>query len=389
MTGPDRFDIDAATKGKLEGFLDSDAGRTYIHDRDLRQIGKLETAVFSKIADDSVYTNASIEDQARIATVSAKLYNQSEVYGGSLVKKMQNGDFSSFEEIKTNGFAGKPDYVISGRDHALAGAEVFTALRSAHADNPLGTAWQHVLQDPLVNPTQLRSPEAMRSEAPPGLIPGTGFAISPQLAALQDAPSATVPPLRQPPYATNPNIAAEYETVKSLFLLPEEGRRFVEATDRGEAYGKVVSYKGGQTAGFFATGENMAVWNRDGQGHALINNTWHEFRSADVAVVKNKDGTTDLNLVHGDSTTRLLHLDPAAPNFRNVRSGIDETEALQNPTTTPSQPAPSIRGGRGGQSNDQEQSRYTGPLLHATSRQPGAPESRHVRDAAQYCPRSR
>lgn len=366
MTGPDRFDIDAATKGKLEAFLDSDAGRTYIHDRDLRQIGKLETAVFSKIADDPVYKNASIEDQARIATVSAKLYNQSEVFGGSLVKRMQKGDFNSFEEFKTNGFVGKPDYVISGRDHALAGAEVFTALRNAHADNPLGKAWQHVLQDPLVNPTQLRSPEAMRSEAPPGFIPGTGIAISPQLASLQEAPSTTVPPLRQPPYVANPNIAAEYETVKSLFLLPEEGKRFVEATDRGEAYGKVVSYKGGQTAGFFASGENIAVWNRDGQGHALINNTWHEFRSADVAVVKNKDGTTDLNLVHGNSTTRLLHLDPAAPNFRNVRSSIDGTEALQNPATTPSSPAPSIRGDSGGQRKDQEQSPESTPGRSST-----------------------
>jgi hypothetical protein len=115
-------------KGKLETFLDSDAGRTYIHGRDTLQIEKLETAVFSKIADDSVYKNASIEDQARIATVAAKLYNQSEVYGGSLIKKMQDGDFSSFAEVKANGFTGKPDYVISGRDHALSGAEVFIAL---------------------------------------------------------------------------------------------------------------------------------------------------------------------------------------------------------------------------------------------------------------------
>jgi hypothetical protein len=358
MTGPDRFDIDSVTKGKLEQFLDSDAGRTYIHDRDKRQIAKLETAVFSKIADDSVYKNASIEDQVRIATVSAKLYNQWEIEGRALVKKMQNGDFSSFAEIKTNGFSGKPDYVISGRDHALAGAEVFIALRNAHPDNPLGKAWQHVMQDPLVNPTQLRSPEYFRNEAPPEVIPGARLAISSHLASLQEPSSARVPPLRQPSYVTNPNIAAEYETVKSLFLLPEEGRRFVEAVDRGESYSKVVSYKGGKTAGFFAGGDDIAVWNRDGQGHALIDGTWHEFRGADVSVVKNKDGTTDLNLVQGNSTTRLLHVDPAAPSFRDVTSRvIDGAEGQKTPAPTPTQPVPGNRVDGGDQQGGQEMRR--------------------------------
>ncbi len=361
MTGPDRFDIDATTKGKLETFLDSDAGRTYIHGRDLRQIEKLETAVFSKITDDSVYKNASVEDQARIATVTAKLYNQSEVYGGSLLKKMQDREFASVAEVKTNGFTGKPDYVISGRDHALAGAEVFIALRNASVDNPLRQAWQGVLQDPLENPTQLRSPDAIQCEAPAGAIPAIGTQIQfPKLGQIESVGSTT-PPMRQPPYETNPNIASEYETVKSLFLLPEEGKRFVQATDRGEAYAKVVSFKGGQTAGFFASGENVAVWNRDGQGHALVNNTWHEFRSADVAVVKNKDGTTDLNLVHGNSTTRLLHVDPAAPNFREVRSKIDSTEALQQSPVIPAQPGQRNGGDSGGQRPDQEQSREITP----------------------------
>jgi hypothetical protein len=357
MAGTDRFDIDAITKEKLETFLDSNAGRTYIHGRDMRQIEKLETAVFSNIADDSVYKKASIEDQARIATITAKLYNQSEVYGGSLVKKMQDGDFDNFAEVMTNGFTGKPDYVISGRDHALAGAEVFIALRNASVDNPLRQAWQGVLQDPLTNPTQLRSPDAMRCEAPAGAIPAIGTQILFQTPGQTEFIGNTMLPMRQPLYATNPNIAAEYETVKSLFLLPAEGKRFVEATDRGEAYAKVVSYKGGQTAGFFASSDNIAVWNRDGQGHALINNTWHEFRSADVAVVRNKDGTTDLNLVHGNNTTRLLHVDPAAPSFRNVRSGADSTEALQHSPETPVQPVQRKGGDSGGQDHHQEQSR--------------------------------
>lgn len=367
MTGPDRFDIEAATKGKLEAFLDSDAGRTYIHGRDLRQIEKLETTIFSKIADDSVYSNASIEDQVRIATVSAKLFNQSEVYGGSLVKKIQDGDFNSFEEIKTGGFTGKPDYVISGRDHALAGAEVFIALRSAHPDNPLGEAWQHVLQDPLVNPTQLRSPEAIRDQAPPGTIPGTGIAITHPLAALQEAPSATTPPLRQPSYVANPNIASEYETVKSLFLLPDEGKRFVEALDRGEAYSKVVHYKGGQTAGFFAGGDDIAVWNRDGQGHALVDGVWHEFRGADISVVKNKDGTTDLNLVHGNSTTRLVHADPAAPSFRDVRSSMsmEETDVSRHRTATPTHPMQEAPKNTETQRVDIEQNRDITPILRS------------------------
>lgn len=361
MTGPDRFDIDAATKGKLETFLDSDAGRTYIHERDLRQIEKLETAVFAKITDDSVYKNALVDDQARIATVTAKLYNQNEVYGGSLIKKMQDRDFSSFDEVKTNGFTGKPDYVISGRDHALAGAEVFIALRNANVDNPLRHAWQGVLQDPLANPTQLRSPDAMRCEAPAGAMPVIGTQIQLQSFGQIESVGSTIPPMRQPPYATNPNIAAEYETVKNLFVLPEEGKRFIEATDRGEAYAKVVNFKGGQTAGFFASGENIAVWNRDGHGHALVNKTWHEFRSADVAVVKNKDGTTDLNLVHGNSTTRLLHVDPAAPNFRDVRSRTDSTEPLQHSSVIPTQPGQRNGGGSGGQRPDQEQNREITP----------------------------
>lgn len=361
MTGTDRYDIDSTTKGKLETFLDSDAGRTYIHGRDLRQIEKLETAVFTKIADDSVYKNASVDDQARIATVTAKLYNQSEVYGGSLIKKMQDGDFTSFAEVKTNGFTGKPDYVISGRDHALAGAEVFIALRNASVDNPLRQAWQGVLQDPLSNPTQLRSSDATQCEMPAGAMPAIGTQIQLQALGQIESVGTTTPPMRQLPYTANPNIAAEYETVKNIFVLPEEGKRFVEATDRGEAYAKVVNFKGGQTAGFFASGQNIAVWNRDGQGHALVNNTWHEFRSADVAVVKNKDGTTDLNIVHGNSTTRLLHVDPAAPNFRDVRSRTDSTEALQQSTVIPAQPGPRNGGDSGGQRHDQEQNRQITP----------------------------
>jgi hypothetical protein len=200
----------------------------------------------------------------------------------------------------------------------------------------------------------------MRCEAPASSVPTIGTQIPFQTPAQTESVGNTLPPIRQPPYVVNPNIAAEYETVKSIFLLPEEGKRFVQATDRGEAYAKVVSFKGGQTAGFFASGESIAVWNRDGQGHAFVNNTWHEFRSADVAVVKNKDGTTELNLVHGNSTTRLLHVDPAAPNFRDVRSKTDSTEAIQHSPVTPAQPAQRNRGDSGPRP-DQEQNREITP----------------------------
>lgn len=53
----------------------------------------------------------------------------------------------------------KPTYLETGHRDALAGAETFIALNHTHPDNPLRQKWEHIKQNPLKLPTEIRGQE--------------------------------------------------------------------------------------------------------------------------------------------------------------------------------------------------------------------------------------
>ena len=292
-------DIDAVTKTRLGTFLQSDEGITFIHARDVAQVehltrettGPRRTALES-IEATALYRNASTDDQLRLSTIVAKLENQSgRAYYPGIVNRIDHGELDNVADVTRavgallpNDARGRPDYIESGATHALAATEVLIGLRNASPDSPLHAAWQSVVADPLANPTTL-----------------TGSA------------------------------ASQYDTVKSLFLQPEQGTAFIRALDAGDTHAWPPANRPlAGNAGYFSSGDDFVMWNRDGRGHACIDGRWSDLDRQDVTRTVNRDGTTDLDITENGATRRLLHIDPHAPNFRNTRSGSDTTEELRD-----------------------------------------------------------
>lgn len=309
-------DLDATTKSRLNTYLASDEGTRYIHGRDVAQIDRLMRAgdghrdhggALAQLRETALYTNATVDDQLRLATLVSKLENQSDAqrYPG-VIRGINNGTLGSVDDVKgaidrmlPNARDGRPDYLEDGANHALNGAEVLVALRNADTRSPLHDTWRHVVADPLADPVALRNRDAT---------------------AL-------------PALATNPDLPAEYDTVKTLFLMPEQARPFIRALDEGNTYTYGRPQPEGNhraTAGFFTSGNDFVVWNQDGHGHARIGGEWRDIERQNLTRVRNNDGTTDLDITENGTTRRLLHVDPHAPNFRNTRTGSDTTEELRD-----------------------------------------------------------
>jgi hypothetical protein len=182
------YDIPVGIKTKLNQFMASDAGITYVHNQDVRQVNHLlrEGGAVRQLEDTGLYRNATQDDQIRMATVIAKLIAKLENQDGDrhwprIIQRINNGGITSLQGIK----AGVPEHLHGDRDNALRGAEVVIALRNADAQSPLHAAWQNVVANPLVNPTQLGQDRA------------------------------------------HPHLDAVYSTVKNLFLVPGQSKAFV------------------------------------------------------------------------------------------------------------------------------------------------------------------
>lgn len=70
--------MDARVASYLDSFLDSEAGVNYVHNNDVAQADKLMTRIFEPLRSTTLYRNSTPDDQARLATMVAKTYNQSE-----------------------------------------------------------------------------------------------------------------------------------------------------------------------------------------------------------------------------------------------------------------------------------------------------------------------
>lgn len=274
--------LDALVQSRLDGYLSSDGGISWVHDRDVAQIDKLMDRAIAPLQRSTLYQNASLDDQVKLATMVGKAYNQNEVRSSPMIQRIESNQYQSVADVSAaiDNLSAKAthDYFEQGRDKALRGADVVNVLRNADTNSPLAAAWSSVLANPLVNPTALGNDQA------------------------------------------HPNLSHEYPVVKNLFLHYDRAQGFVVALDRAGSYQNAAADRTDPTrfsgAGFYASGNDLVNWDRNGNGHAFLNGAWSSVERADLSRARNKDGSTDLNISDDGQTHRLLHVDPNAPALR-------------------------------------------------------------------------
>jgi hypothetical protein len=279
-------DLDAAVKSHVNAFLRSDEGVSFVHDRDTTQVNKLMSRVVAPLRTSQLYQHASSDDQARLIAMSAKVYNQSEVFGQRIADGINGGAYRTTTEVN-DAIDHLPRYVRSGRDHALSGADLFNAMQHATPGNAMHAPWQEVLADPLVNPSRL-SADAARS-----------------------------------------HLAQTYPTVKDMFVDPLHGRHMLNALEVGGSYARTANGRG-----FYAEGHNFVEWSKAGDGRAFIDGQWCELSSGNVTSVANPDHTLDVNIRRHGVDEQLLHVTHLATISRQKSDSIGSAIAkVQHPGT--------------------------------------------------------
>ncbi|MDQ3205221.1 MAG: hypothetical protein M3Q40_01625 [Pseudomonadota bacterium] len=285
---------DARSMQHLNAFLRSEEGISFVHARDVAQVERLVSGVAPRLQATKLYRESTIDDQFRLASVVMKLQNQSgDRWVPRLLRGMDQGRYPDVDAVNTaiDGLierTGNGDYVESGRRHTLHALDVLIALRDADARSPLAAAWDAVMADPLVNPTQL--------DRNPG----------------------------------RPDLPHHYAAVKTLFLQPHQAPALIAALDRGGsyAYGRPQS-EGGRapTAGLYASGDDVVLWTSAGHGVRHITGEWSAVSRADLSRTRHRNGIVDLQ-DNGDGQTRaLMRVDPATPLLRPAAVGPRRVEA--------------------------------------------------------------
>lgn len=333
--------LDPDIKSRLDAFLESGDGVTFVHNRDVAQVDILMRAdgAIDQLKSTALYQNSTQHDQAKLATILMKLENQGgRGYYPRIINGINDGTLSSFEDVKTkvDGFMpnrnDRPDYLESGADHALKGAEVFVKLRNANQDSPLNEAWNSVLANPLVNPARLSQ------------------------------------------YPVHPNLKAEYTTSKNMFLQPGEAIQFIDSLDRGVSHTSERPGARGTVppkVGFYAAGAEFVQWNRAGVGYNYSEGGWTEIARNDITRIANADGTIDLNIDHGGRQEHLLRVDPDAPALRRAAEG-EQVPVQVAPQVGAHAPRAGYRAG------PQEQEDRNPDVLPGPDPLPGRPLSPHV-----------
>lgn len=279
--------LDATIKSYLDSFLASDAGITYVHNRDVAQVDRLMRSggAADQLQETDLYRNSTLDEQASLAAMTLKLENQSgRGYYPRIINGINNGTIDSFEDVRTtiNGLLsnknGRPDYIESGVNHALDATEVFIRLRNADSESPILQPWQSVLSNPLVNPIQTD----------------------------QDAAGLS--------------LNSEYTAVKTLFLQKTDSPAFIEALDQGGSYGYNIANSRGQirpqSTNLYAAGDDFVVLDGNGIGKAYVDGAWSDVNRANLTRINQRDGVVDLNINRDGAIERLLRVDPNAPVLR-------------------------------------------------------------------------
>lgn len=271
-------DIDAEVKSHLDQFLRSEDGARCVHRNDVTQANKLMREVYTPLRETALYRNATPDDQVRIAAMVGKAYNQSEVWGHRIMDRIDSGHYRSVADVSDGVgglLRGEQDYMQTGRDAAVQGAEVVNALRNGHTQSPLRATWDHVLAaDPLVDPTRLDRNTAW------------------------------------------PDLPHEYATVKDLFLQKGEALEFIQALDRGATsmHGRTDRQGAFNGDGLMAAGNNFLVWDRNGIGHARTEGLWRDVLRDQLVRTQNADRSVDLSVKVNGQESPLMRVDPRAPN---------------------------------------------------------------------------
>ncbi|WAT15215.1 peptidoglycan-binding domain-containing protein [Xanthomonas fragariae] len=263
-------DIDKNLKSHLNTYLSTNDGKSFIHKQDIRQVDILINDVGKRLKTTDLYKNATPENQVKIFSSLAKAYNQNPAFvvgskhSSGILGDIENNKIRSFSEIN-NKIDSSPEYMRTGRDAALSGAETLNAIRRVSEANPLHAPWQAVMANPLVDPTQLHADPK------------------------------------------HPHLAEQYATVKALFVDPVQGRAFVQALEHGSSHNYGDPAKS-NSRGFYAEGKDFVQWDRDGHGRAFVGGQWSEVSRSELALAQNQDGTLDVNLNRNGQTHSLLHV---------------------------------------------------------------------------------
>jgi len=258
------LDIDEVLKERLNKFLATDAGKSFVHTQDAAQVEVLMDKVAARLEEVPLYKKSSPEDQAKLFGVVAKAYNQGPAYAKRILDDLEAGRINSLADVdkRINTF---PDYMRTGSKHALDGVDVFNALRNSSVSNSMHGPWQTVIASPLVDPTQVRNDP------------------------------------------TQPHLGKQYDTVKGLFVQPKEGVAFVLALEQGGIQ-KVGKPATAHSRGFHVAGKDFVQWDRSGEGRAFIGGQWSEFSRSDLTRVDHKDKSSyELRVTRDGETQPLFH----------------------------------------------------------------------------------
>lgn len=282
--------LDATVKSNIDDFLASDEGVTWVHERDVAQVNKLMREAIPVLQQSEVYQNASLDDQVRLATIVSKAYNQNETAGARLLTGLRDDRYQNFSDVSTaidSLFPRAGDYLESGRDRALLGANVVNALRNADPGSPLRVSWDLVRENSLTNPTQLdRRPNGER-------------------------------------------LAHAYPVVRNMFVEYDRSPHFIDALNVGGTYAHGRTSREDASrfsgSGLYAAGDDMVVWNASGKGDAYIGGTWQSIDRDDLVKTTGPRGIIDIGINTPTSCSQLLHMDPNAPQLRPAARRADSS----------------------------------------------------------------
>lgn len=301
-------DIDATVRTRLDSFLASEVGMTWVHDRDVAQVDKLMDRAIAPLQRSQLYRDAAGDDQVKLAAMVAKVYNQNQTQAQPILNALERGQYRSVTDVSNAIGALSPsatDYFQTGRDKALHGADVVNALRNSHPSSPLRPVWDHVTANPLINPTRLEQDRA------------------------------------------HPNLPGEYATVRRLFVNYEQAESFIHALDRGGAYqqARTSQTRPGRfdDNGVYAAGNDFVTWDRQGNGHAYVRGVWSEVDRDDLSRVNQANRVVDLNIDRNGASERLLRVDRNAPPLRPEQGApvtVQPAPASAAPIANPARPAP-------------------------------------------------
>ncbi len=168
--------LTSSEESSLNAYLRSDPGRDFVSSLNQEQVAKKWTNVgepLSRIEWLAELRQSNPAEATEIVAQTMKLYNQNEVRGSRLIAHLAGTELSSDQTrdwIGTEGVRGlNPNArtaIISGRDGAIAGAQLLNALEQG--DGRLSQAWQrevHHSRNPSLYENFSNSPDVQLLDA--------------------------------------------------------------------------------------------------------------------------------------------------------------------------------------------------------------------------------